>query len=86
MADIEGTETIRELLDDIAEATQSIYYINHENKLVFRRISKTQINLTITKEDYISLNSGENRRLQTICHATELGDNISASTSLIGST
>ena len=86
VADIEGTETIRELLDDIAEATQSIYYINHENKLVFRRISKTQINLTITKEDYISLNSGENRRLQTICHATELGDNISASTSLIGST
>ena len=39
-----------------------------------------------TKDKYITLDSGENRRLQTVCHATELGDNVSISTSAIGST
>lgn len=85
-ANIEGSETIRDLLDDIAEALQCIYFVSYDNKLVFRRLDKTAVNLTIGKADYISLDSGENRRLQTICATNELGNSISASTTQIGTT
>jgi hypothetical protein len=37
-ANLEGTESIREVLDAIAEATQTIYFINHKDKLVFKRL------------------------------------------------
>ena len=85
-ANLEGSETLRGLLDDIAEATQTVYFINYQNKLVFRRISKTGFNLDISKNDYFSLTSKDNRRLQTICATTQLGDNYSSSTSQIGTT
>lgn len=86
-ANFEGSETIREALDDIAEATQTIYYINYENKLVFKRLDMTGDPVaTITKEDYITLKSGENRRLAVITNTTELGDSVTASTSATGST
>lgn len=86
-ANLEGTETLRELLDDIAEATQTIYYMDSENYLVFKRLDKdAAIDLEITKEDYITLDCGEGRRLATVCHATELGDNVSASITASGST
>ena len=61
--------------------------MNDSNTLVFKRLDISgNPALTITKEDYITLDSGNNRRLQTICHATELGDNVSASTTQIGTT
>ena len=86
-ANLEGTESLYEILTAAAEATQTIFYINGSNTLVFKRLDKNgNAVLNITKEDYITLDSGDNRRLQTICHATELGDNVSASTSQIGTT
>lgn len=86
-ANLEGTETLREVLDAIAEATQTIYYINTSNNTVFKRLdSSGAAVLTIDKDRYFSLESGTNRRLATICHATELGDNVSASTAESGST
>ncbi len=86
-ANFEGSETIREALNAIAEVTQTIYYIDSNNTLVFKRLDKDgEAVLSIDKSKYISLDSGENRRLQTIVSATELGDNISVSTSAIGST
>ena len=36
-ANLDGTETIREALNAIAEVTQTIYFINSENKIVFKR-------------------------------------------------
>lgn len=79
LANYEGTETLREVLDDIAEATQTIYYVNYNNRLVFKRLDKDgAAALTIGKEDYITLDSGENRRLTKIVSATELGDDIEA--------
>ena len=79
LANFEGTETIREVLDDIAEATQTIYYINYDNYLIFKRLDKDGIALlTIGKEDYITLDSGENRRLTKLVSATDLGDNLEA--------
>lgn len=86
-ANFEGTETIREALNDVAEATQTIYFVNNADQLVFKRLDKdAAADLNITKNDYFSLENRDSRRLQTIVSATELGDNISASTIHSGST
>ena len=86
-ANFEGTESLYDVLTAAAEATQTIFYMNGSNTLVFKRLDISgNPALTITKEDYITLDSGDNRRLQTICSATELGDNVSASTTQIGTT
>ena len=86
-ANFEGSETIRDALNAIAEATQTIYYINRTNKLVFIRLDiNGDALLTITREDYISLETKTNRRLATIAHVTELGNNASASITESGST
>ena len=86
-ANLEGTESLYDVLTAAAEATQTIFYMNGSNTLVFKRLDMSgNPALTITKEDYITLDSGDNRRLQTICSATELGDNVSASTTQIGTT
>ena len=86
-ANLEGTESLYDVLGAAAEATQTIFYMNGSNTLVFKRLDISgDAALTISKEDYITLDSGNNRRLQTICHATELGDNVSASTTQIGTT
>ncbi|MBQ2408370.1 MAG: hypothetical protein II309_02945 [Bacilli bacterium] len=86
-ANLEGTETLREVLDDIAEATLTIYYVNASNKLVFKKLDKDGDSVfTIDKSKYFNLDSKTNRRLATICNTTELGDNVSASTTETGST
>jgi hypothetical protein len=84
-ANFGGEETIREALNDVAEATQTIYYINNNDNIVFKRLNKdSEPVLTITKADYTTLESGANRRLGGICSATELGDNVSATTEAAG--
>lgn len=86
-ANLEGTETLRETLNAIAEATQSIYYINRDLELVFKRLDMSADPvLTIGKEQYFTLDSKTNRRLGQIVHTTELGDNISVSTAAAGTT
>ena len=86
-ANLDGTETIREALNAIAEVTQTIYFINSENKIVFKRLSlSSEPVLTISKNDYFTLESGANRRLKTILHSTELGDNLTASIAASGTT
>lgn len=86
-ANFEGTESLRDALNDIAEATQTIYYVDANNKLVFKRLGKdASADLSITKAKYSTLDSSNSRRLGTIVHVTELGDNISASTTQTGST
>lgn len=86
-ANFEGTETIREALDAVAEVTQTVYFITSEHKICFRRLSSDgDANFTIDKEKYFTLSSKTNKRLGTIVSATELGDNLSASTTESGST
>ncbi len=78
--------TFRELLDYIAEATQTIYYFTATG-IVFKTFSANDIPvLSIKKDDYFTLDSGDNRRLATITHVTDLGDNVSATSGLTGST
>lgn len=84
-ANLGGAETVREVLDDIAEATQTIYYLDNDGCLVFKRLNiNDEALVTISKNDYFSLDSKTNRRLVAVCHVTELGDNISASLTQIG--
>ena len=86
-ANLDGTEPFRTVLDEIAEATQTIYYVNNQWELVFKRLDKDGSELlTIDKSKYYTLNSKTNKRLKTIISATELGDNVSASTTANGST
>lgn len=86
-ANFEGTETLREALDDVAEATQTIYFLDANNTLCFKQLDKDgNAVISIDKSKYITLKSGVGHRLQTICMCTELGDNVSESTTLVGST
>jgi hypothetical protein len=81
-----GTESLRAALDAVAEATQSIYYIDNEWRLTFRRLDLSGSVLSITKDQYIELQSGTTYTLGKISSVTELGDNYSAHTSLEGVT
>ncbi len=84
---LDGSETLREVLNDIAEATQTIYYINNYNELVFRRLEKGDFaHFTIDKSKYFTLETQPNKRLSRICHTTELGDNLYAEISESGTT
>lgn len=85
-ANYEGKETLRSLLDDIAEVTQTIYYIDKDNTLVFKALSADTPALTITKADYFTLTSGEANTLTALCSATELGDNVTAGETAAGIT
>ena len=76
-ANFDGSESIREVLDAIAQATQTIYYIDNNNMLIFKRLDVSGDPVyTITKNDYFSLSTGANEAINAICHATELGDNV----------
>lgn len=86
-ANFDGSETIREALNAIAEATQTIYYINYNNALCFKRLkANSEADLVIDKEQYIKLDSGTNRRLASIVSVTELGDNVEAALEYTGTT
>ena len=76
----DGTESIREALNAIAEATQTVYYMSGNWELTFKRLNQfSEPVLTIDRNQYIDLKSGANCTLGAICHTTELGDNIIAS-------
>lgn len=86
-ANLEGTETIRDVLDDIAEATQTVYFLNGNEFLVFKKLSNTTKEaITLTKDNYFTLKSGDNRRLSTIYSTTELGNDVYVTTGQTGTT
>lgn len=84
----DGSETLKQFLDDFANFSTSVYFLNHENALTFKVLEPVGYTIPcfITKNDYIDLDSKTNRRLTTIVSATELGDNISATTGESGTT
>ena len=85
-ANLDGTETIREVLNSVAEATQTIYYIDNDWRLAFKRLDRDgEAALTIDKSMYFTLDSRTNRRLAYIYHVTDLGDNLVAATGVSGS-
>lgn len=78
-ANLDGTESFREVLDDIAEITQTIYFVDYYGRLSFIRPSVTDSPVfTITRDMYYKLEESTNRRLSGICSATDLGENVEA--------
>lgn len=77
---VSENDTIRSVLDDIAEATQTIYFQNGKN-LVFKRLDiDGAAALTISKADYFTLSAKSPCVLNGIASVTELGDNVIATT------
>lgn len=89
-ANIEGTETAQEIFNAAAEATQSIYYIKNlygVEFLVFKRLDfNGEAALVIDRDNYFELASEPSRTLAAISHATELGDNLIATSGIEGET
>lgn len=83
-ANFDGKETIRQALDAVAEATQTIYFMNNDWQLVFKRLDiEGEPVLTIDKSRYFTLSSKTNVVLNALAHVTELADNIKAEDSTI---
>lgn len=71
-ANFEGSETIREALNGVADATQTIYFIDWDWRLTFKRLDKdAEPVLHIDKSKYFSLTNKTDRTLTTIYHTTE---------------
>lgn len=79
-ANFEGDELYKDALTQVAEATQTIYYVDNEDNLVFRRLSTGAADLNITKNDYYDFSTEAPRRLGEIISVTELGNNVGHST------
>lgn len=78
-AGFEGKETIRAALDAAAEATQTIYYMNNNWELVFKRLSVHGAPVTvIDKSQYFTLTSESNAVLNSVASVNDLDTAITA--------
>lgn len=76
-ANLSGEETLRAILNAVAEVTQTIYYVDHTDTLVFKRLDKTgEPVLTVNKSNYFELTTALPVTITRIMHVTELGDNV----------
>lgn len=81
-----GDEDLRTILDQIAEASQTFYYINSQEIVTFKMPHSFSTPIkTITRDDYFELTIKEAVALKSICHVTELGDNLEAITDRVES-
>lgn len=86
-ANFEGTENLRDALNMAAEAITAIYFIDYDDKLRFKRLDVSGAPVaTISPDDYFSLSHSDNRRLVSVAHVTELGDNVATESSVSGTT
>lgn len=77
-----GEETLTEVFTAISEVTQTIYYVDVNDILTYKRLDKTgEPVLTVTKDNYYELNTTTSRTLTGICSTTELGDNLDSTVS-----
>ena len=78
-ANLTGEETLRAILNAVAEVTQTVYYVDQRDYLVFKRLDKTGNSvLTISKNDYFELTTALPVTISKIMSVTELGDNVEA--------
>lgn len=86
-ANFGGEETLRATLDYIADATQTICYVDNADRLVFKPIRTGDSALyTIYRANYYECDNGDNVRVNRVCSTTELGDNVEAHLSTTGTT
>lgn len=82
-ANFDGTESIRDALNDIAEATGTIYFVNNNWELVFKKLDiDGDPVLAIDKSKYFTLSAKTKYTLTGITSATELGDNVTVGTTV----
>lgn len=78
---------LRAFLDDIAEATYTIYYINSANKLVFKTWGNTKnpqsVTTIIEKDNYYTFETEDYIHLSKVAHCTSLGDNIETAINIV---
>lgn len=80
-ANFDGTESIRDALNDVAEATGTIYFVNNNWELVFKKLDIAgDPVLAIDKSKYFTLSAKTKYTLTGITSATELGDNVTVGT------
>ena len=76
-ANFSGNETIREILDAIAEVTQTIYYINHYDELTFKTLDKSGSAVySIYNSSFFDLQIKDSVKIGGICQVNELGDSL----------
>lgn len=84
-ANMEGSTTVKECLDAIAELTGSIYFMCCRWCLTFRGLDVSGDPLIhIDRSKYFTLSAKTTHTLQTLTHSTELGDNLTATTGVEG--
>lgn len=77
-ANFDGAETIREALDAIAEATQTVYFLRR-NELFFRSVLNSDgSGLPVDKSEYFTLDVKKEVTLTAICSTNALGDSVIA--------
>lgn len=80
-ANFEGSETLRQALNAVADATQTIFFVDWDWRLTFKRIdTNADPVLHIDKSKYFDLKNKSDRTLTTLWHVTELGDNLKVTT------
>lgn len=84
-ANFSGKETLREALDDVAEATGTIYFMDKDWNLVFKRLDASGSPvLTIDKSKYFTFTEKTKYTLGKITHTTELEDNVTIDSGIDG--
>ena len=77
-ANFDGAETLKDALNAVAEATQTIYYIKG-SELHFKSLWRSNnAVLTVDKSQYFNLETKPKVYIGAVCSATELGENIIA--------
>lgn len=77
LPNLSGRETMRSVLQSIAEVTGTVCYMDADNRIRFRVPSDT-IAKTVTKANYFRTSAGNAMKLTGVTSATELGDNVTA--------
>lgn len=76
-ANYEGTEDIRNVLDDAAECVCSIYYLNQNELLVWKQVCiDGEADLQVQTSDYYEWEEGQRLALATIYATNELSDTV----------
>lgn len=84
-ANFNGSETLREALTALADATQTVIFMNYEDRLTLKKVSSTFVDI-YTANDYFSFEEKGIIRVNKIAHITELGENLEAKNNIADGT
>lgn len=71
---LDGTETLREVLGDLAESMGMICFMDSANKLCFKKLDSSAIVASIDKSDYFELKLGTSETFTEVIQTNELED------------